>query len=272
MGGEATSEQRGKKLKEPAGKRAPRKGGKAKAASVAAETEPHEQENDGTDLVTIATSDLEVMGSKLEGAKVGVMREAVGKGKVELAPIAILAGKEEHAPLSYQLGQKMKLDSETIRQKKPGLKKKRVFTNENIVADEFDYNASSEVSGAKDVLSIRADVDPCVRDLVSYLVTELGVKRTDKAQYLTSAPSVLGVSLEEVREKVRELEALGFTKKEVASIVPLFPSSVAMDWANVREIYQFLRSEVKMTKSVIHSLMKQHSFMFGVPYSRVSEL
>ena len=76
--------------------------------------------------------------------------------------------------------------------------------------------------------------------------------------------------MDELRQEVGELEALGFTKEEVASIVPLFPTTVAMDWANVREIYQFLRKDLKMVRGVVYSIMKQHPFIFGVPYSKVS--
>ena len=79
------------------------------------------------------------MGATLEGAKMSTMREAVGKGKVETTPIAVLKGKREISPITFQLGSKLKLDTEAIRQKKPGLKGKRVFTNENIVSDEYDY-------------------------------------------------------------------------------------------------------------------------------------
>ena len=79
---------------------------------------------------------------------------------------------------------------------------KRVFTNENIVSDEYDYNAASSEAPSK--VSLPADMDPCLRDLVSEGV---GLKKRDQPLYLTSVPSVLGVSVEELRQEVGELEA-----------------------------------------------------------------
>ena len=124
---------------------------------------------------------------------------------METTPIAVLKGKREISPITFQLGSKLKLDAEAIRQKKPALKGKRVFTNENIVSDEYDYNAASSETPSK--VSLPADVDPCLRDLVSYLVDGVGLKKRDQPLYLTSAPSVLGVSVEELRQEVGELEA-----------------------------------------------------------------
>lgn len=227
----------------------------------------------------MATHEVEVMGSKLEGAKRGFMREAVGKGKVEYTPIAILSpSKEEQPPSYYQLGTKLKLDAEAIRQRRPGLKSKRVFTNKNIITQEYEYSTSAEessmpssVSSKSSVPSILANVEvaACVREMVTYLVEEVGLTQKDGSYFMTSAPSVLGASLGEVKEEVHKMEAVGFTKKEVAKIITLFPSSVAMDWANVREIYLFLHKDLNMTRGLVYSLMKCHPIMFILPHLKV---
>ena len=87
---------------------------KAKAASSSTAAGGQEQEvsskrsRPGDATVAIETAeleaDLEMMGATLEGAKMSTMREAVGKGKVETTPIAVLKTKGRFPPSPFNWG------------------------------------------------------------------------------------------------------------------------------------------------------------------------
>lgn len=227
------------------------------------ETKPHPQN------IADAVSELE-MSPRLKGARKSIMRETVGKGKVDLVPIAILPDCEALPPQQFQLGTKARLDYRTILQTRPGLRGRRVFTNENFIKDTFESRTLGSWAGPEEVSSMTSNVEPGVSELVSYLVTEVGVSRKDASQYISSAPSLLGVSKEELRGVAEELEGLGFSRKQVARLLPVFPSSLSVDWANVREVYLLLNKEVKMAEQLVMSLMKRHPFIFTLPCSKVS--
>ncbi len=215
-------------------------------------------------------ADLELMGSKVKDAKLGTMREKKRKGEVEITPIAILPSNEEPRPQYYQLGSKVRVDyDEIVATAKRGMGKRRAFTNEHFVADEFEF--TREAFNSDEANELMEEVPSHVRQIVSYLLSEVGVSKVDAQMYLKSAPSVLGVSLDSLREQVEELGALGFSKKQVAWIVPRFPSVLTVDWGNLREVYELLVNDVGMKEATVITLMKRHPFIFTLQSSKVRE-
>ena len=207
---------------------------------------------------------------RLSGARKGTMRETVGKGKVQLVPIAILPNKHETPPPQhFQLGTKIRADYETICRTRR-LKGKRVFTNENFVTDSFESQTLDSWAGPGEVEALTSNADPGLRNLVRYLISEVGVAKKSAEQYLNSAPSILGTSLEQLRGVVKDLEGLGFSRGQVGQILPQFPCSVAVDWGNLREVFVFLNEEVRMAEAQVLSILKRHPFIFTLPCSQVS--
>lgn len=209
-----------------------------------------------------------LLDSELKAAKRGVMREAVGKGKVELTPIAILPSKNDHKPLRYTTGNRT-MDYETLQ--KVSRKERRVLTNENLIQGEFELT-NLERSWASDrvLATMTKGVTPGVAEVVTYLAKEVGVSEEDAHRYLKSSPSLLGPCVEDLRRGACRLESLGFSKRQVATILPRFPSSVDLDWSNLREVYLLLSEEMKIGEKAVVSLMKRHPFIFTFDSTKVS--
>ena len=213
-------------------------------------------------------ADLEVMGAKVKDAKVATMREQVGKGKVEITPIAVLPSKDKPHPQYYQLGTKVRVDyNDVVEIAKQDNKKRRVYTNEHFIPDTFEF--THEGFSSEEADSLMEQVAPHVRKIVLYLLSELGVSKRDAQLYLRSAPSVLGVSLDSLQEEVEELRGLGFSERQVAWIVPRFPSTLTVDWGNLRGVYEVMVDEVGMTEATVITLMKRHPFLFTLQSSTV---
>ena len=234
---------------------------------VTMETEPHPPPKVAMEIPK-EWEDQEVLGSKVKDARPGTMREQLGKGKVQITPIAILPGKVEPHTEYFRLGTKVKADyNDIVALAKRGAGRRRVLTNEHFVPDEFEFTREGFTS--EETKSLTQQVPPHVRETVSYLLSDVGVSKSDARQYLKSAPSLLGVSRESLREGVETLLALGFTKKQVGWIIPRFPATLSVDWRNLREVYEVMADEVKMKESTIITLMKRHPFLFTLQSSKV---
>ena len=211
----------------------------------------------------------EVMGSKVEDSQLGKMREKVAKGKVEITPIAILPAKEGPHTQTYRLGTKVKVDyQEVVNIAQQGAGKRRVYTDEHFIPDKFEF--TREAFDSKEANALLEEVAPHIRDTVLYLLFEVGVSKPDAQEYLRSAPSLLGVSRYTLEEQVQELRGLGFSREQVAWIVPRFPPTLSVDWRNLREVYEVLVEEVKMEEANVITLMKRHPFLFTLQSSKVN--
>lgn len=245
----------------------PSKESKTRKEAVKKHKAPSTQQLEEQDHDTEIQRQIEVMGSKLKGATMSIMREAVGKGKYEFTPIAILPHQEECPPVTFHVGTKTAIDYETLSKckRRPGLGQKTVYTNENLVAEESDYMNRSYPTELPPADSI----SPQVSDMAAFLVEEVGMGKTEVAWFVNSPPSLLGVSVGELRVAKNALEALGLHRKEVASLLTLFPCSVGMDWANVGGMYRLLCKEVGMSKPLVVGLAKKHPIIFTLDCGKV---
>lgn len=219
--------------------------------------------------VAMATTQVENNGSKAKGPRI---REVLGKKKVKYTPIEILPNSVESRPLTYIMGSKT-VDHETI-SKMFDSKRRHNFTNENFIRDEVELNSDKFLwrNIERGIESLTSQVPPEVKDLVKYLVTEVGLSKADATLYLNSAPSLVGTSLTEVKELVKVLKGLGFTENQVGWILPCFPSALAVDWKNFRNVYLVFSEKLKIKERNIASLMKKYPFIFTLDHLKVSIL
>ena len=216
----------------------------------------------GPRYCSVSPTNLKTDSNGSGGVVKSTMRESLGKGIVKVTPVAILPTPEESKPHLYNMGNKS-IDYRTAK-KEIEKKRKHAFTDENFIEDKFEFMNVGLPWEITDEMT--------ASDLIKCLTKEVGISKKDANAYLTSAPSLLGVSLDEIKHRVKELKGLGFSRKQVASILPRFPSSLKIDWENVREVYLLLSEELKVSKPLVAGVMKQHPFIFMVDSSKVREI
>ena len=206
-------------------------------------------------------------GSKVKGGKRSVMREQVGEGKVLVTPVEVLPISEGSKPLLYHTGNRS-MDYDTL--KKRSSSRSCALTNDNFIADEFEFAALDTT--VKEVSSMATDhVLPEVREVVDYLVTEVGLSKANASKYLNSPPSLLGVTLNDMKKRVEILKGLGFgKKKQVTNILSCLSFCMDVDWSNFKDVYLLLAKEVGIKEHLITGLMKRHPFIFVLDSDKVS--
>lgn len=208
-----------------------------------------------------------------------------GKREIKITPVEVLPpSRGDLKPNLYKVNGRW-MDSKTaLKRKELADKRKPLFTEEPLPAVDYGIlnpdpantsparpdPTSGSWSSPEKLVAMTTGISPEARELVTYLVNDARISKKDALLYVTSAPSLLGVSLEGIKKEVEEMVQVGFTPEEVAKLLPRFPSCLDMDWGNVREVYSVMVEEVGMTRNSVMELMSKHPFIFTLQGSKVS--
>lgn len=204
-----------------------------------------------------------------------VVGKVNGRLKVEFLPIKVKPQAKLGEPWRYRIDVKRGFTYQKILERhmqenanKPLFCLKNVV-NVNFVRGQYD----SLTYKCPAVSAVEGDSALHSRDIseqVDYLSREVGMTEGAMNMYLGSAPSLLGASVEEVREKVKAMRKAGFTNIEIAMILPSFPHCVMINWCNVHNVFKVLTSDMELNADSVVSILRMHPYIFTYNSFKVS--
>ena len=220
----------------------------------------------------------EVVGNKTLRWVIGKVK---GRLKVRYLPFEVKPHSAELEPLTFLLGTR-KFHYKQVEVQKTRAKQFRSnsLTSSNFIRDEYDISTygdppTASLNSSKDDAVIFPEVSGGVSGggaVVDYLCSEVGMTESDLNWYWNSAPSLLGIRVEEIRAEVEKMRKLGFTNIEIAKVLPSFPPCVEMDWQNVFEVFKVLSRDMGLRWNLVVCLMRKHPYIFTQDVSKVRRM